>query len=380
MLLLGILFFLVSQFIRYQMRGFTNLDMKIITGWYEFLYQNGFHGLANDAFSNYPPAYLYLIWFSTLFANWFGPLVSVKIIPTAFDFLSAVMVYRIAREKFIKDEPYFFSGLFFLLPTVMLNSTAWGQIDSLFTSFLLVCFYYLLKDKPATALIAFGVAFSFKAQAIFFLPFLGILVLRKQIKWYLFFIVPVVYIILAIPTALLGRNWDSILFLYMGQVGQFQELAKAAPNLYLFIPDIYYHPVVEIGLIIFVVCMAVWAWVNWKAGSLVTERQFVLTALASLALVPFLLPKMHDRYFYPADVFSFITFLFIPELWFLPLLYQIMSGMTYTIFLFHWSPWFVISAVFLNTGLVIYVMWQQVNSLKKNSYMYTAKVNNDQHE
>ncbi|MCZ2128459.1 MAG: hypothetical protein LC099_11890 [Anaerolineales bacterium] len=365
--LLGLFFFALSLFIRYRLRGFINIDTDIIIGWYKFIQQHGIRALADDSFANYPPAYLYLLWFSTLFAKWFSPLISIKIIPTAFDFFSAFTIYKIAKEKFSDDKPFLLSGLFFLLPTVMLNSSTWGQIDSLYVSFLLVCFYFLLKKKSLLAMLAFSVALAFKAQTIFFLPFLGVLVLRKQLQWFLLFIAPVAYFLFAIPTLLLGRSWNSLLFLYSGQVDQFQELSKAAPNLYLFIPNVHYHPVLEIGLTVFALCMALWAWSNWKAGASVRERQFVLTALASLALVPFLLPKMHDRYFYPADVFSFVVALFIPQLWFLPLLYQIMSSLTYSIFLFHGPTWLINSAVFINSALVFYIMRAQIKSLGEPS-------------
>ncbi len=360
---LGAACFLLSFYIRFQTREFSNLDLKDFSAWYGFILKNGIHSLADDSFSNYSPAYLYLLWFSTRFARWLTPLESVKLIPTAFNLLSAFMIYRIAKEKFSSERSFFFSGLFFLLPTMILNSSVWGQADSIYVSFLLICFYRLLKDQPASAMFAFGIAFAFKMQAIFFLPFLGILFLRKRIKWFLFLIIPAVYLISALPAVLLGRSWNSVLSLYAGQAGLFQQLSKLAPNIYLFIPDSYFHPVMEIGLTVFLVCMAAWAWINWKAGATVGERQLVLTALAALALAPFLLPKMHDRYFYPADVFSFVAALFIPELWFLPLLYQIMSGATYAIFLFHASPWFIIAATFLNIGLVVYIAVVQIRSL-----------------
>jgi hypothetical protein len=42
-----------------------------------------------------------------------------------------------------------------------------------------------------------------------------------------------------------------------------------------------------------------------------------------------LLPKMHDQYFYPADVFSFMAATLVPEIWFIPILFQISSGAAY---------------------------------------------------
>lgn len=364
LLLISIFLFFLSLFIRYRIRGLTNIDTTIIEGWYEHIYKNGFAGLSDDSFSNYPPAYLYFLWFTTLLSKWIGPLVSIKIIPTAFDFVSSYAIFLIARTKYKTDLPCLFAAVFFLLPTVVLNSTGWGQTDSMYTSFLLISTYFLLKKNSFAALLAFGAAFSFKAQAVFFLPFLGIMFLRGLIRWYYFLLIPAVYLLLALPAALVGRSWESIITLYAGQVGQFEELAKTAPNLYFFIPNIYYQPVMKIGLIIFFVAMSAWAWKNWRRHSTINEKQLILTALASLVIAPFLLPKMHDRYFYPADLFSFAAVIFIPEVWFLPLLFQVSSGLSYTIFLFGMPPILVKIAALINTVLIIYIVRKQIQSLR----------------
>jgi Gpi18-like mannosyltransferase len=356
--------FALVLFLRYQLLAMSNGDLLLIQTWYDFLAQNGIKGLANGTFSNYPPAYLYLLWSSTLFSKWISPAIAIKLIPTAFDLLSAWMIFKIARTKFTDDKPLLFATLFLLLPTVMVNSTGWGQIDNTYTSFLLVCFYLILTKRPLWALAAFGVAFSFKAQAIFLLPFLGIMLLRKQVRWFDFFAIPIVYLILPLPTILLGRSWESIVSLYIGQVGQFEDLARNAPNLYAFIPNEYYHPVLEIGLGAFVVSMLAWAWVNWKADSPGSPKQLALTALVSAALVPFLLPKMHDRYFYQADVFSFMTAMLIPELWFAPVLFQISSSIAYSVFLFGTHRAVVFIGALINTALVIYILQSQLKSLK----------------
>lgn len=365
LLFAGILLFALSLFIRYRIRGLFNLDMVWIGDWYEHLYKYGWKGLADPTFSNYPPAYLYLLWFSTLFSRWYGPLVSIKIIPTFFDFISMFVVFLMARLRYKGDEPYLFSAVFFILPTVMINSSAWGQIDSLYASFLLLCAYLLLREKPFLALVAFGIAFSFKAQAIFLLPFLGIMLVKGKIAWYHFLVVPLVYLLLGLPAALIGRSWESILSLYLGQLGQFRDLAKDAPNLYLFIPNIYYDSVLRLGLAVFMVCMVVWGWANWRSKITMTAQKLILMAFVSLALVPFLLPKMHDRYFYPADVFSFVNVIFNPDLWFLPILYQLVSGLAYTNFLFEMPLYLVQIAAIINTFTVGYVVYRQLASLRR---------------
>lgn len=365
-ILAGLLLATLALFLRYQFLDLKNGDLLLIREWYDFLYQNGYRGLANGEFSNYPPAYLYLLYLATLFHDQVDPFIMLKLIPTAFDLISTFAIYKIARLKFSDDKPYFLAALFFLLPTVMLNSSSWGQIDSLYGSFLLVCFYLLLTKRPFWALAAFGIGFSFKAQSIFILPFLGIILLRKQVRWYDFLVVPVIYILLALPTVILGRSWESILLLYVGQAGQFPQLARYAPNLYLAMPNEYFHPIFEIGMTVFFVCMLAWAWVNWKAPLPVTQNQFALTALASAAFVPFLLPKMLDRYFYPADLFSFVVAIFMPKYWFLPLFFQFSSGLVYMIFPFGKPPLLALPAALINTALVIVIVRIQLRSLKQS--------------
>lgn len=363
LLIISFFLFLFVIYIRLQVLNLHNRDLALIQTWFDFLKQNGMMGLANGEFANYPPAYLYLLWLSTLFLD---SISAIKLIPTLFDVISAITIYKIAKLKFDTDKSILLSIIFLLLPTITLNSTGWGQIDSAYTSFLLVCFYFILKEKPVHALLAFGVAFSFKAQSIFLLPFLGILFLRKQIKWYQFFLIPIPYLLFALPTLLLGRSWQSIIFLYAGQVDQFENLSRYAPNLYFVIPNEFYHPMLEVGLTIFFISMLIWAWINWKAKETVTQKQIAFTALASVALIPFLLPKMHDRYFYPADVFSYAVAILFPQIWFVPILFQISSGIAYSVFLFHTQPIVVMIGSLINTALIIIIIREQLKSLKSS--------------
>jgi Gpi18-like mannosyltransferase len=357
--------FVLSLVLRYWMRNWTNDDTTWMGGWYAYLVQHGWRGLADPTFSNYTPAYLYLLWFSTRFSDKFNYIIALKIIPTLFDLISMVCIFLLARLRYKRDEPYVFAAAFFLLPTVMVNSSGWGQIDDMYTSFLLLCTYFLLKEKPFWAMVAFGLAISFKAQAVFLVPFLGIMFLKRRIAWYHFLVVPVVYLLLGIPAAIIGRSWQSIITIYAGQVDQFQKLAMNAPNLYMFIPNTYYSIVVKAGMVFFVICMAWWGWINWRAKVVLTDNKILLIALTGLALVPFLLPKMHERYFFPVDVFSYVVAIFNPELWLLPILYQVISGLAYTNYLFGLPDDWVKIVAILNAFTVVYILYKQLRSLRE---------------
>lgn len=364
-LLLSVILFGLSIFARSQIYTLTNEDVVILQGWYRHFFKDGMSAFANENFSNYTPAYLYLLYISRLFSNWFGDLIAIKLIPTLFDFVSAFAIFLLARIRYDGDRSFMLSAVFFALPTVVFNSTGWGQIESMYTSFLLLCAYFVLKEKPVYAMLMYGIAFSFKSQSIFFLPFLGILFLKGRIRWHHFFLIPMVYIVLGIPAALLGRSWASILGIYITQVGQFHSLSMSAPNLYAFIPDIYYEPGVFVGMIIFFCVMAVWGWVNWRAIIKYEPPKLILMALASLVLVTFFLPKMHERYFYPVDIFSYAVVLFMPELWFVLILYQIVSGLSYSVFILNASPALVQVAAVISTVLMVFILQKQLKSLKE---------------
>ena len=65
------------------------------------------------------------------------------------------------------------------------------------------------------------------------------------------------------------------------------------------------------------------------------QRRLVLLAAVSAILVPFVLPAMHERYFFPADVFALVAAFWVPRrIWYVPALLQFTSFETYQSYLF----------------------------------------------
>lgn len=91
-----------------------------------------------------------------------------------------------------------------------------------------------------------------------------------------------------------------------------------------------------------------------------TPGILAFTALVSAALTPCLLPKMHDRYFYTADVFSIIVAFLVPGTWFIPIAYQIISLLSYMPYLFAVRPQTILPpAVWLNAVTIGFLLWKQ---------------------
>jgi Gpi18-like mannosyltransferase len=216
-----------------------------------------------------------------------------------------------------------------------------------------------LTDKPLLGILAFGVAFTFKAQAVFIVPMLAILFFKRRIAWQYFLLIPFTYILLCAPAILFGRNWTDVLTIYLSQAFTYHELSRNAPNLYIFMNSFPYELGIAVALTIAVALIGCWIWLNVRVKSELGPSTILFMSLVSVVLVPFLLPKMLDRYFYPADIFSLLTAFYMPELWFLPILYQIISSLAYIVFLFNAPPLLTQIAAVLNTLTIGFLVWKQ---------------------
>jgi len=327
--------------------------------WYDVLKNHGIQAIGTN-FSDYSPPFLYLLWLGTFAPAYVPSVAAIKSITILADIVNTFLVYRIVKLRYPAGlKPILAGALFWVLPTVITNSSLWGQTDSLYTLFLLVCLYYLLTDRPFWGMTAFGVAVTIKAQAVFIAPLLAMLFLRKRIAWQHFFMVPLVYIILDMPAYLLGRPLLGIFTIYSSQAAIFQDLSRHAPNLYIFMNSLPHGPGVALGLAIAAIALSCWIWFSAHSKSGLDPDGILFMSLVSVALTPFLLPKMLDRYFYPADVLSLVAAFYFPELWFIPILYQLISGSAYFVSLFDAPLLLIKIAALINTAVICFLCWRQ---------------------
>jgi Gpi18-like mannosyltransferase len=234
--------------------------------------------------------------------------------------------------------PLFAFLTFLFLPTIIFNSAYWGQVDIIYTTALLACLYLFLKDRPTLAMIAFGLAISTKLQAIFLAPVLVILFMNNKTSLTSFLQIPVTYVCMILPAWLIGRPWPDLLTIYLAQGKTYHALTMNAPNLYTWIPNTLYYFFVPAGLLITTFVAIGLIALTYKRRSAMTPDTLIALAAFSVMAMPFFLPKMHDRYFYPADVFSLLLGFYFPKFFPIPLLMQFVSLLAYCPFLFKTEP------------------------------------------
>ena len=151
-------------------------------------------------------------------------------------------------------------------------------------------------------MLAYSVAFAFKLQAILLGPFLLILFVLRRIRVRTFFLVPAVYVLTCVPAWLCGRSWKSLLSTYFQQTQTYGSVSMNAPSLYLLFSPYDTKPVIRAGVLLCAGVVLCAAYLALKNPVRPSPRLVLVLAAASAACTAWLLPGMHERYFYVAEV------------------------------------------------------------------------------
>lgn len=305
-LFFAIFFFFLALLCRFAGRDFESGDYKLyLKPWFDTFKNNRLEAMRTDV-GDYTVLYKYFILLFSFVP--IKPLYSYKILSIIFDFLLAIysglFILKTTNNK-IKSLLGYATALF--LPNFILNSSVWGQCDSIFSFFVLLSCYYLYLNKEKKCIIYFTLAFSFKIQAIFFLPVLIICIMKKSLRIKSLIWFPITYLIIIFPSILCGMSPLYAMFgAYLKQTTEYKSLVLNAPNLYTMFPDGFQNPSLNIILIgIASAICAILAFVFTNDRDDDTIKLILMSYLFTL-LVPFVLPHMHERYFYLSDVFAII--------------------------------------------------------------------------
>lgn len=319
---------------------FVSGDMKgYVLPWSEFIREHGGLRALQHEFSNYPPLYLYMLTLASYLP--LPRLYAIKAVYVVFDYVMAGYVWGIVRQRYPEGfRPWAAPLATLFLPTVVFNSSLWGQCDAMYAAGLVGCVHYLLRRQHVAGLVAFALAFSVKPQAVFLAPLLMVLVLKGRFSPLLLYIVPAVYLALAVPAWLIGRPLLDLVLLYANQrILPFPSLTLGATNLYQWLTDEHFELFFRAGLVLAAVAaMALVFVICRRHPAALSDEHLVRAALASLVLMPYVLPAMHERYFYAADVMAVAYAFWFPRRWVVALLIQAASFFTYLPYLFEKEP------------------------------------------
>ena len=319
--------FLLRVFLTSRFVGFGT-DIGCFSSWADRMAQIGPSGFySKDYFSDYPPLYLYVLYVIGFLKESFSLL---PLSPTHLFLLKApaifadlgigYLIYRSCNKLVGIRSSICLTSIYLLQPVVILNSCLWGQIDSVFTFFLLLVCLFLEKQNLLPAMLLFGFGILLKPQMLIFTPILivgtiqyvyrGSFSMRMLMKASSYALLTIVLMILtAAPFGMenvisqyvdtvtsypyasvnaynfwagMGLNWASQTTIFMGMT------AKAW------------------GTIFIVLAAGISILLGLKLGNL-HQKHAVIGAFLIITVFTYSV-RMHDRYLYPALPLLLLSF------------------------------------------------------------------------
>lgn len=309
-----ILLLLGAMALRACFMDYETLDYQnFLTRWVQFYRDNGGFKALDRSVGNYNIPYLY---FMALFSySSIKDLYLIKLLSIFFDLLLAWGCVRVLGS-FTRSVPRriacFFTVLY--LPTVFLNSSVWAQCDAVYVAFGVLGIALALEDRPVESMVMMALSFGFKLQAVFILPVCAVLWLKGKYKLWHFLVFPLSYVILVMPAVIAGRPVIETLTLYTSQTGSIGNgLNYNSPSVFAVITDV---SDTDRASKIAILCAFAFMLLVLLAAFLMRKRlsNTALMVLAAIFAVgiPFILPHMHDRYFFAADILTLLLAFILP--------------------------------------------------------------------
>ena len=333
--------------LRLKLRAFVSGDVTgYFAPWYDHLKTQGLAGFGvNFSENNFP--YLFFLYLGTLVPV--TKVFAIKLAPMVFDFVAAFALFRIvATITRDRTRAALVALVFLFLPTVFLNSSLWGQSDVIYVSFILFALDAVLNDRIKSAWALFGIALAFKLQAVFFLPVLAYVWLKKRGAWYAPSFAALAFLLLSLPPVLFGRGLKDTLGVHVRAYGTFPQLTMSAPNPYYWVPADLFRLIDGPAIVLAIATVALLLLFCTLRVAL-TAINLVVVSTMFLLIAPFLLPQMHDRYFYGFEVLCLVLAALDYRKTWLVFVSQFVAFFSYASFLFETNliPWPVLSTVMM---------------------------------
>lgn len=277
-------------------------DMGIfLEPWFRHILHYGPIQAFAHPFSNYEPAYLYLLALGSL-AH--GPLAIMTIIKIISIVGTLFLALALADLLAAADADRRGALLLLLLPSVVLNDALLAQCDAFWAGACIFGLAAMIRGRTLRAMIWCGVAISFKLQAGFIAPVMVGAMIGRKAPWWQWLVPLAVFLLTLVGPWLLGWPGVDLLTVYFGQMS-LDHIAGRLANPWMIGTIFAEQAARHLFFIGYAAAGATAATIVALAarGSRNPKLLILLAAIAGTAL-PFLLPKMLERYYFLGDVMT----------------------------------------------------------------------------
>lgn len=368
--------FVFGFIIRWKLMPIESADYwGFLKGWMEEIREGGGFRSLDHQISNYTSPYMYIMCLLSYIST--NDLYALKMVSIIFDYAASIAVFLILYQLCGNVKRSILGMAAVLLsPTVILVSAYWCQCDVIYTTFILYALYFFFKNDSELCLVFVGISFAFKLQAMFIVPFLLIMWLkRRTIKLGHFVWIPIIYVLSAVPAWLMGRSFKELMLIYFDQSGTYPWGTLEYPNIYALLgeamPDMRYADEVSgAGIFMTVILLGGIAYYLYTKDVNLTAELIVSLALFTVALAVYCLPHMHERYGFLIDLLAVVYGMLNTRK--LPVMcgffvVSVISFMPYLIAV-HIVP--IQYAALALLGLLVYVGYDLYRQIKAGSLQY----------
>jgi hypothetical protein len=303
-------------------------------------------------FSNYEPAYLYLLALGSLAHGLLTTITIIKIISVLGTVYLTVSLAALLKAAGVERRG---ALLLLVLPSVAINDALLAQCDALWAGSCIFALAAIIRGSTLASVIWCGVAIAFKAQAAFMAPVIIGALIGRRAPWWQWAVPAVVFLATLVPPWLLGWPGIKLLTVYFHQA-RIDQLAGRLANPWM-LGTMFGEEASRNWFVLgyaaagaAALTIAALAARNGRDARLL----ILLAALAGTAL-PFLLPKMLERYYFLGDVMTLALALSMRHqlAGFAMRAVQLASMLTHLTYIyFFYDPWpSLVGAVFASAGL-----------------------------
>jgi Gpi18-like mannosyltransferase len=280
-------------------------DMQIyLIPWFDHIRGAGPIAAFAQPFSDYTPPYLYGLAVATLGAGIAAPMTLIKLLSLVCTGALVAAVWRLLNALGAQ-QPGRQAVILFALPSVVLNAALLGQCDALWAAACVMALAAAVRRHHRAMLGWVGLAIAIKLQAVFVVPLILALLIGRRVPLRRWLYAPLAFAAAMLPAWLAGWPMLDLATIYLHQAGSYSALSLNAPNIWAIaqaLPWIGQLPLT--GLAMAAGLGAAAALTARFVGRTPSGDQVIAAALLVVLVMAGLLPHMHERYFFLADILS----------------------------------------------------------------------------
>ncbi len=308
-------------------KGFLT-DTACFSSWASRVFTEGFGNFYSpDVFSDYPPGYMYVLYVLGAISEWFqleylseDSLLLLRLPAILCDIATGYIIYTVSKKHFTGHMPIVLAAIYLLNPAVFINSSMWGQVDSVFTLTIVIIALLLSQGKTIPSYYVFALGILLKPQTLVFTPLLlyGIYehVFHKDFNWKKFY-TNLLHGLLAIAGMLLAAmpyGLDKVIKQYGSTLGSYPYISVNAYNFWSFWglnwssqeKKFLFMTFAQLGTLLIIV-LTILSAVLFLRRMKHPERFFLTGSFLIITMFMFSV-RMHERYLFPGMILLLMSY------------------------------------------------------------------------